>query len=149
MTLIRTELLGWLAYLQRPPVLLQLLPLLVLVLALAYLPRMSPPASRSLQRRIPLRLLLLLGELLLILLLWLTQQRFGLVQLATQLSLLWVLLSLLEHRLLVRWLSAETLRQLVSRLLRPLPHSPRQLFGGAFEQATRNGLIYSSTEQCV
>ena len=31
MTLIRTELLGWLAYLQRPPVLLQLLPLLVLV----------------------------------------------------------------------------------------------------------------------
>ena len=120
MTLIRTELLAWLAYLQRPPVLLQLLPLLLLVLVLANLRRVWPTGARSLQRRIPLRLLLLLGELSLALVLWLCQQRFGLVLLAIQLNLLWLLLSLLEHSLLARLLPADARQHLVSRLFRPL-----------------------------
>ena len=48
MNLIRDEILGWWSYLQRPPVQLQLLPLLALMLTLAYLPRLWPAAARRL-----------------------------------------------------------------------------------------------------
>ncbi|MEI8250783.1 MAG: mechanosensitive ion channel domain-containing protein [Synechococcus sp. ELA057] len=120
MNLIRDEILGWWSYLQRPPVQLQLLPLLALMLTLAYLPRLWPAAARRLQSRLPLRALLLLGELLLALVLTVTQQRAGLVLLGLQFSLLWVLLSLLETTLMRRWLNQTSRHELVSRLLRPL-----------------------------
>jgi potassium-dependent mechanosensitive channel len=114
------QILGWWAYLQRPPVQLQLVPLLVLMLTLAYLPCLWPAAARRLQRRVPLRVLLLLGELLLILTLNLTRHRAGLVLLVFEFSLLWVVLLFLETSLMRRWLTQRSRHELMSRLLRPL-----------------------------
>jgi small-conductance mechanosensitive channel len=120
MNLIRTEILGWWAFLQRPSVLLQLLPLVLLPLALAYLPRLWPQSREARRSLLPRRLLLLLGELLIALLLAVMGQRHGLVLLVIQCTVAWLLLSLLEHRILKHWLTQEARHQLVSRLLRPL-----------------------------
>jgi small-conductance mechanosensitive channel len=118
--MLLTEILGWWAYLQRGPVQLQLLPLLLLGLGLFNLPRLWPGGAIRLKRYLPLRLVLLIAELLLALLLAATGQRYGLVLLAIQYTGLWLLISLLEHTLLPRWLEPKARQQLVSRLLRPL-----------------------------
>ena len=118
--MLLTEILGWWAYLQRGPVQLQLLPLLLLGLGLFNLPRLWPLGAIRLKRYLPLRLVLLIAELLLALLLAATGQRYGLVLLAIQYTGLWLLISLLEHTLLPHWLEPKARQQLVSRLLRPL-----------------------------
>ena len=66
--MLLTEILGWWAYLQRAPVQLQLLPLLLLGLGLFNLPRLWPGGAIRLKRYLPLRLVLLIAELLLALL---------------------------------------------------------------------------------
>ena len=110
------EVLGWLGYLERPAVLLQAL----LVVALMVLdqelrrqrwPRRLPPLALT-----PLALACLaLSSAGLALL----GQPVGLALLLGQLWLGWYGLTLLD-RLLARWLPAEQLHQLDSRLLRPL-----------------------------
>ena len=110
------EVFGWLGYLERPEVLLQVL----LVVALMLL-------SRELRRRRwPRRLpplavtpLVLAGLALIAAGLMLLGRPAGLALLLGQLWLGWYGLALLD-RLLGRWLPAERLHQLDSRLLRPL-----------------------------
>lgn len=115
-----TEIFGWLAYLNRPTVLLQLVGLVALALALVQLRRLPPLPRLRLIWRWPASVLLLLGELLIALMLALAGQRLGLVLLAIQINLLWLGLQLLESQLLSRLLTAEVRQVLVSRLLRPL-----------------------------
>ena len=120
MAIFVQEILGWLAFLNRPAVLLQLLALAALGLALVHVRRRPPlPRLRQLWRW-PAGVLLLLGELLIALLLALAGQRLGLVLLAVQINLIWLALQLLESQLLRRLLTAEARQLLVSRLIRPL-----------------------------
>lgn len=114
------EILGWLAFLDRPSVLLQLLALAVVAATLWQLRRLPPLPSLRLLWRLPFALLLLFGELLIALLLALAGQRYGLVLLGIEVSLLWLALRLLEAQLLSRLLTAEASSLLVSRLIRPL-----------------------------
>lgn len=114
------EILGWLAFLNRPTVLLQLLPLLAMVLGLVQLRRLPVQPRLGLLWRLPVSLLLPLGELLIALLLSLAGQRIGLVLLSLQISLVWLALRLLETKLLALWISPQARQLLVSRLIRPL-----------------------------
>lgn len=114
------EMLGWLAFLNRPAVLLQLLALAALALALVQLRRLPPLSRLQLLWRWPAAVLLLLGELLIGLVLALAGQRLGLVLLAIQINGIWIVLQLLESQLLSRLLSTEPRQVLVSRLIRPL-----------------------------
>lgn len=120
MQILLTEILGWLSFLRRPSVLLQLLALAGMALALVRL-RGRPPLPRlQLLWRLPLSILLPLGEGLIGLLLAATGQRVGLVLLSLQISLIWLGVRLLESQLLARCLSIDALQLLKSRLIRPL-----------------------------
>ena len=122
MTILLAELLAWLALLQRPAVLAQLLPLALLLPALLAL--RNGPGRRSRLggwlAPLPPGLPLLLGQGVVGLLLALAGQRFGLVLLLGQITLAWVGLSLLESQVLRRWLASRPRRILATRLLRPL-----------------------------
>ncbi|MFZ9850007.1 MAG: mechanosensitive ion channel family protein [Vulcanococcus sp.] len=109
------EALGWLGYLERPAVLLQV----VLVLALVLLSQLAQ-RQRWLRRLSPLAItaLALAGLALACAGLSLAGQPAGLALLLGQLWLGWTGLSLLD-RLLARWLPPQRLHQLNSRLLRP------------------------------
>jgi potassium efflux system protein len=110
------KVLGWLGYLERGPVLLQVLLLLALVLASRVLehrrlPRgLAPPLQALLG---PLAALLVAG------LLGLLGYQGGLLRLLAQLWLGWSLLGLIDGPLR-HWLPAARVHQLQSRLLRPL-----------------------------
>jgi small-conductance mechanosensitive channel len=109
------ELLAWLALLLRPPVLLQLLPCLLILVALPQLRRVWPPL-----RRLSPLLPQLLALTLLVAVLALAGQRWGLVLLVGQITLAAALLRLLERRVLQPLLPPQVYPQLVTRLLRPL-----------------------------
>ena len=120
MSIFLSEIQGWLAFLDRPPVLLQLLPVaawLLVVMRLRRLPRRS--RCGWLWER-PLMVPFLLGLALVGLVLFTLGQRVGLVLLVGQISLAWLLLRLVERQLLGRWLPPESLQLLSTRLLRPL-----------------------------
>ena len=114
------EIQGWLAFLDRPPVLIQLLPVVALLLALIQLRRQPRRGVWSRLARLPLVVPLLLGQAVLALVLLGLGHRVGLVLLLAQISLAWLLLRLVERQLLARWLPPETVQLLNSRLLRPL-----------------------------
>jgi len=114
------EIQGWLAFLDRSPVLIQLLPVLALLLALIQLRRQPRRGVWSRLARLPLVVPLLLGQAVLALVLLGLGHRVGLVLLLAQISLGWLLLRLVERQLLARWLPPETVQLLNSRLLRPL-----------------------------
>lgn len=123
MNVVLIEILGWIAFLQRPEVLLQL-GLCGLLLAGVLMAQRQPPAQHwpPLRRLWSLQpgTLLVIGQALIALVLGLLGQRYGLVLLVAQITLAWALLRLLEARVLARWLSPASRRLLVSRLLRPL-----------------------------
>lgn len=114
------EIQGWLAFLDRPPVLFQLLPVVALLLALFQLRRQPRRGVWSRVAKLPLVVALLLGQAVLALVLLGLGQRVGLVMLLAQITLAWLLLRLAERQLLARWLAPETVQLLNSRLLRPL-----------------------------
>lgn len=120
MQTVFVEILGWLSFLNRSSVLLQLLPLLAMALGLVQLRRLPVQPRLVLLWRLPLSVLLLLGELLIAILLGLSGQHQGLVLLSLQISAVWLTLRLLETQLLARWLSPAARQILVSRLIRPL-----------------------------
>ena len=109
------EIIGWLGYLERPTVALQI------ALSLGLLVVVRIARRRSLLPRLPylgytpLGLMLLAVGCLLLAALGLP---FGLARLLLGIWLGWYGLDLLD-RLLVRWLPAERVQQLASRLLRP------------------------------
>jgi small-conductance mechanosensitive channel len=109
------EVLGWLGYLERPAVLLQLVVVVAIVLGVSQARRIH------LLQRWPLKSYTPLG-LLLLALCGLLLAALGLpFALATMLGLMWLGwygLHLL-HNLLLLWLPGERVRQLESRLLRP------------------------------
>lgn len=113
-------LLGWLSFLQRPSVLLQLALLAALAGALVQLPRLPLPSRLHGLRRLPAALLLLAGQLVIALVLAVAGARFGLVLLSAQITLAWLGLRLLEIQLLARLLPPAAVQGLVSRVLRPL-----------------------------
>ncbi len=109
------EFLGWLGYLERPAVILQLL----IVAALALSTRLAN--HRKILKNFPARSITPIGLILLgvsCLALATFQQPYGLALLIGLLWLGWYSLNLL-HRPLTLWLSAEEAHQLESRLLRP------------------------------
>lgn len=114
------EIQGWLAFLDRLPVLFQLLPVVALLIALIQLRRKPHRGLLARLMKLPLVVPLLLGQAVLALVLLGLGQRVGLVLLLGQIGLVWLLLGLVERYLLSRWLSPETLKLLNSRLLRPL-----------------------------
>jgi small-conductance mechanosensitive channel len=114
------EIQGWLAFLNRPPVLVQLLPVGVLLLVLVRLRRLPRRPRWGWLWDRPLMVPFLLGLLLMGLALVGLGQRVGLVLLLGQIGLAWQLLRLGEHHLLARWLPAESLQLISTRLLRPL-----------------------------
>jgi small-conductance mechanosensitive channel len=114
MGLLLNVVLAWLAFLHRPFVLEQLLLSGGWLLVVLQLRRHWLPA-----RRLPHGLLPLVGLATLALLLNLTDRRYGLVLLAAQVSLGWLLLGLLERQVLRPRLPAVQYQLLVSRLLRP------------------------------
>jgi small-conductance mechanosensitive channel len=114
MALLLNVVLAWLAYLNRPFVLVQLLLLAGSLLLVQQLPRRWPALQRW-----PWSLPLLACLSLLALLLQLAGQRSGLLQLAAQICLGWLLLGQLEHRLFRPRLPRAQYQVLVSRLLRP------------------------------
>lgn len=123
MNALLIEGLGWFAFLQRQEVLLQLGLWGLLLVAVLQRQRLAPVVRRqplSLLLSFPRSAVLLLGEGVLALLLALFGQHNGLVLLLAQITLAWVLMGLLESRLLGLWLTAASRRQLVSRVLRPL-----------------------------
>ena len=109
------EILGWLGYLERPTVLLQLTLVLALMLASrqARLRRLLPRWPVELWIPLGLGLLTLAAALLAAL-----RLPYGLALLLTTLWLGWYGLHLLHH-LLRRWLPEQRVHQLESRLLRP------------------------------
>jgi small-conductance mechanosensitive channel len=112
-----TQPLAWLALLLRPPVLLQLLPtLLILLLLLRVRLRLKRGWFASLPWGLPLLVCLSGFGLLLAL----AGRRWGLVLLQGQILAIWMLLRVIESRLLALWLPPPTMRLLVSRLIRPL-----------------------------
>ena len=115
------EILGWLGYLERGDVLLQLLAFAAAVVLTRRLVR-HRIAAAGLQRRWRNLLLAISGPglaMLLSLSLPLAHQAFGLLQLLGVFWLGWNLLGLLELQLQL-WLPKERVHQLLSRLLRPL-----------------------------
>jgi small-conductance mechanosensitive channel len=114
MGLLLNVVLAWLAFLHRPFVLEQLILSGGWLLVVLQLRRHWLPA-----RRLPRGLLPLVGLATLALLLNLTDRRYGLVLLAAQVSLGWLLLGLLERQVLRPRLPAVQYQLLVSRLLRP------------------------------
>jgi hypothetical protein len=114
MAVLLNVVLAWLAFLHRPLVLEQLMLGGGWLLVVLQLRRHWLPA-----RRLPRGLLPLAGLATIALLLSLTAQRNGLVLLAAQVSLGWLLLGLLEGRVLRPRLPAVQYQLLVSRLLRP------------------------------
>ncbi|MEB3332855.1 MAG: mechanosensitive ion channel domain-containing protein [Synechococcaceae cyanobacterium] len=114
------EVLGWFAFLQRPAVLLQLGWLAALLALLVQLRRRPPLPRLALLWRLSLAQLLLAGQGLILLVLSLAGARQGLVLLALQITLGWLLLGWLERRWLARWLAPALHQALVSRLLRPI-----------------------------
>jgi len=129
MPTVFNEILGWLAFLQRPAVLVQLLPVGLLALLLVGAPRLLVGRGRLLPfagglaagrlAAWPPALPMLLGEGLIALGLHALGWRTGLVLLLAQITLTWLVLALVE-RGLQRWLPPDLHRSLVSRLLRPL-----------------------------
>jgi small-conductance mechanosensitive channel len=120
MSTVLAEIQGWLAFLDRLPVLLQLLPVGLLLLSLLRLRRQPVRGRWSWLWKLPLVVPLLGGQGLIALVLLALHQRVGLVLLLGQFSLAWLLLRLVERQLLARWLSPESLQLLITRLLRPL-----------------------------
>jgi small-conductance mechanosensitive channel len=120
MSTFLAEIQGWLAFLDRLPVLLQLLPVGLLLLGLLRLRRLSRQGRWGRLLDLPLVVQLLLGQALIALVLLALHQRVGLVLLLGQFSLAWLLLRLAERQLLARWLPPESLQLLSTRLLRPL-----------------------------
>ena len=114
------EVLGWLGYLERGQVLLQLL---AFAAAIALSRRLRPRIAAMVWRRRWRALLMgLIGPalaLLLSVLLPMAQQSFGLLRFLASLWLGWNLLAILEQ-LLKRHLPDGRVHQLLSRLLRPL-----------------------------
>lgn len=108
------EALSWLAYLQRPVVLQQVL---TAGLAVALVRRLLPARPRRPEAG---RGLAVLGALLLLIaMLALAAQPHGLVVLFAQLTAAWLALRALESGPLQRWLDQEACHRLVSRLIRP------------------------------
>jgi len=120
MPLFLSELQGWLAFLQRSPVLLQLLLVGGLLLALLRLRHGRPRPRWRLLWTLPLVVPLLVGEALIGLGLVGLGQRAGLVLLLGELSLAWWLLRLVENQVLARWLPRQWHELGINRLLRPL-----------------------------
>ncbi|GDX77075.1 hypothetical protein LBMAG41_21520 [Cyanobium sp.] len=120
MSTLLSEIQGWLAFLDRLPVLLQLLPVGLLLLGLLRLRRLPRRGRWSRLLDLPLVVPLLVGQALIALVLLALQQRVGLVLLLGQFSLAWLLLRLAERQLLARWLPPGTLQLVSTRLLRPL-----------------------------
>ena len=117
---VLAEIQGWLAFLDRLPVLLQLLPVGLLWLGLLRLRRLPRHGRWGRLLDYPLVVPLLVGQALIALVLLALHQRVGLVLLLGQISLAWLLLRLAERQLLARWLPPESLQLLSTRLLRPL-----------------------------
>lgn len=112
MNTVSVEILGWLAYLQRPSVQLQIVPLLLVFIGLAI--------WRRRRRRWPhLIPAILAAQVLLVLLLMAAGQRWGLLLLSGQITLAWMLMRLLEARVLPLLLPPPQRHALDSRLLRP------------------------------
>jgi len=120
MSTFLSEIQGWLAFLDRLPVLLQVLPVGLLLLGLLRLRRLPRQGRWGRLLDLPLVVPLLLGQALIALVLLALQQRVGLVLLLGQFSLAWLLLRLAEHQLLARWLPPGSLQLVSTRLLRPL-----------------------------
>jgi small-conductance mechanosensitive channel len=120
MSTVLAEIQGWLAFLDRLPVLLQLLPVGLLWLGLLRLRRRPRQGRWGRLLDYPLVVQLLLGQALIALVLLALHQRVGLVLLLGQFSLAWLLLRLAERQLLARWLPPVSLQLLSTRLLRPL-----------------------------
>ena len=120
MSTFLAEIQGWLAFLDRLPVLLQLLPVGLLLLGLLRLRRLPRQGRWGWLLDFPLVVPLLVGQALIALVLLVLQQRVGLVLLLGQVSLAWLLLRLAERQLLARWLPPDSLKLLGTRLLRPL-----------------------------
>ena len=120
MSTFLSEIQGWLAFLDRLPVLLQLLPVGLLLLGLLRLRRLPRRGRWGRLLDLPLVVQLLLGQALIALVLLALHQRVGLVLLLGQFSLAWLLLQLAERQLLARWLPPDSLQLLSTRLLRPL-----------------------------
>ncbi|MFN9694299.1 MAG: mechanosensitive ion channel family protein [Synechococcaceae cyanobacterium] len=116
------EVLGWLSFLQRFPVLLQLLLALAWVLLLQQrrLWRPARPRFLSLLWRWTPAMTTGVGTGLITLVLMALGQRAGLVLLLFQISLAWILLRLLEQQVLARIMAPANHQVLVTRLLRPL-----------------------------
>ncbi|MEB3320943.1 MAG: mechanosensitive ion channel domain-containing protein [Cyanobium sp.] len=115
MELLFREMIGWLGYLQRGPVVLQLLLVLLPALAVAMLQRRLPAGARLQGWLRPLALITIgMGSALLAAtgLPWRFSLSLGVLYLG------WQGLNLL-HELLARQLEAESLQQLESRLIRP------------------------------
>ena len=120
MSTFLSEIQGWLAYLDRLPVLLQLLPVGLLLLGLIKLRRLPRQGRWGRLMDLPLAVPLLVGQALIALVLLALQQRVGLVLLLGQFSLAWLLLRLAERQGLARWLPPESMQLVSTRLLRPL-----------------------------
>ena len=120
MSTVLAEIQGWLAFLDRLPVLLQLLPVGLLLLGLLRLRRLPRRGRWGRLLDLPLVVQLLMGQALIALVLLALHQRVGLVLLLGQISLAWLLLRLAERQLLARWLPPDSLQLLSTRLLRPL-----------------------------
>ena len=115
-----SEIQGWLSFLDRLPVVLQLLPVAALLLALVRLRRLPRRSRWGWLWDLPLMAPFLLGLVPVGLALVGMGQRVGLVLLIGQLSLAWLLLRLAEQQLLARWLPPKSLQLISTRLLRPL-----------------------------
>ena len=120
MSTFLSEIQGWLAFLDRLPVLLQVLPVGLLLLGLLRLRRLPRRGRWGRLLDLPLVVPLLVGQALIALVLLALHQRVGLVLLLGQFSLAWLLLRLGERQLLACWLPPDSLQLLNTRLLRPL-----------------------------
>jgi len=120
MSTVLAEIQGWLAFLDRLPVLLQIVPVGMLLIGLLRLRRLPRRGRWGWLFDLPLVVPLLMGQALIVLVLVMLGQRVGLVLLLGQFSLAWLLLRLAERQLLARWLPPASLQLLSTRLLRPL-----------------------------
>jgi small-conductance mechanosensitive channel len=106
--------LSWVGFLKRPFVLEQLLIAGLVFALLGFLRRRERPL-----RRLSSLLVGLLGLLIAMAVAAVSHRRFGLLLLSWQILASFWALRLVEQLLLKRWLSPETFRDLVSRILRP------------------------------
>ena len=120
MSTVLAEIQGWLAFLDRLPVLLQIVPVGMLLIGLLRLRRLPRRGRWGWLFDLPLVVPLLMGQALIVLVLVMLGQRVGLVLLLGQFGLAWLLLRLAERQLLARWLPPASLQLLSTRLLRPL-----------------------------